>query len=280
MPIPWPDHQFGWKKDKFNEYAWIHEVGRVSVPNVKILDSLLPTVRDQGNAGSCVGFGIGANLVSCAKKLYVYTEWFSPTWIYNGARYLDGSLAYDGGCYPEDALDWLKQKGCLLEHFWPYNGFEKTSPPSSLNVEAAKYPLLSYYRVTNDIDGICDAIAKDNYVSIGTPWFDTWLDIGSTGKLPEVTVSTNVVGGHETCLYGYDRTTQLFYGINSWGKAWGADGLYRMPFSAIPIFKKMGGYDAHYVKVTWAEQPVPEPDDDEDDGFCHNLMAKLMRLSG
>lgn len=270
---------FGWKKDPYNKIALLHKVGLVSVPSVKILDSQLPTVRDQGNAGSCVGFGIGANLVSCAKKIHLYKEWFSPTWIYNGARYLDGSLAYDDGCYPEDALNWLKMKGCLLEHLWPYNGFEKTSPPSSLNVEAAKYPLLSYHRVTDDVDGICDAIANEYYVSIGTPWPYTWVDVGSTGELPEITTSNSIAGGHETCLYGYDRTVRLFYGINSWGTAWGKGGLYSMPFSAFPVFKKMGGYDAHYVIANWAVTP-PDPPEPEDDGFCHNLLGKLMRLSG
>jgi hypothetical protein len=250
--------KLGWQKDKFDKRDFTHMMAAV-VPDVFILPNV-PPVRDQGNVGSCVGFGIGAKLTSLAQKLGVYTEWFSPTWIYNGARYIAGDLKYDDGAYPKDALDWLRTKGCLLEHFWPYNpnALDPTSPPSKYNTEAAKFPLLTYYRIDTGTDGICSAISQGYPVSIGTPWFDKWMDIGSTGVLPAVTKSDYVAGGHETCLYGYDKVKKVFYGINSWGDTWGKKGTYIMPFSAFAIFNYQGGYDAHYVDVKWGgATPTP-----------------------
>jgi hypothetical protein len=32
-----------------------------------------------------------------------------------------------------------------------------------------------------------------------------------------------------------------------------------MPFSAFPVFKVVGGYDAHYVNVNWGSAPPPPP---------------------
>jgi hypothetical protein len=250
--------RLGWKKDKFDQRDYLHRVvGIEIIPDHAILDKI-PNVRDQGNEGSCVGFGVGANLTYWALKLGIYTEWFSPTWIYNGARFIEGSLTQDAGCEPGDALDWLKKMGCLLEHFWPYKDvLDKQAPPSSLNPEAAKYPLIAYYRVTGDANGICSAIAAGNVVSIGTPWFDKWMD--TSGDLPVVNEDDSTAGGHETYLYGYDKAIQKFYGSNSWGTEWGIKGRYLMPFGAFPVFKKLGGYDAHYINVNWGQAPAPTP---------------------
>lgn len=250
----------GWKKDKYDPRAYLHRPLRIEeIPNVVILDAYRPEVRDQKDIGACVGFGIGANLTAWAKKQGVYSEWFSPTWIYNGARFIEGTLSEDAGAYPVDALDWLRKKGCLLERFWPYTGeLDKTPPPSRLEPEAARYPLLEYFRVTGDANGICSAIAQGFPVSIGTPWFDKWMSPKKDGVLSNVTVWDSVVGGHETCLYGYDRLRKIFYGQNSWGIEYGKEGLFLMPFSSFSVFKKVGGYDAHYINVKWVVAP-PEP---------------------
>jgi len=252
----------GWRKDKFDHRDYLHKplFGFTVIPNAVNLEDFLPDVRHQGSVGSCVGFGIGANLAAHALKQGVYHEWFSPTWIYNGARFLEGTLSQDVGCWPRDALKWLKDKGCLLEQFWPYNplALDRTSPPSHLEPEAAKWPLLEYYRVTNGVEGICSALADEFCVSIGTPWFSKW-EFPTAGKLPEVTSSDRISGGHETCLYGYDKKAEIFLGINSWGDSWGNQGLFTMPFQAFQVFNQCGGYDAHYIKVNWNDIPEPEP---------------------
>jgi len=257
----------GWKKDKRDERDHLHKPTRkVSLlPDFFSLELYLPTVRDQGNLGSCTGFGIGGNLTGVAKKQEAFSEWFSPTWIYNGGRKLAGDLPYDTGCYPRDNFEFLREWSCLLEHFRPYKDtLDKTDPTSwlfdgvSVIPEAAKRPLISYTRITDGVDNICDALAAGNFVSIGSPWYESWMDTDSQGRLEEN--YDNVVGGHETLLYGYDRIGKFFYGQNSWGTSWGNRGRFLMPFSAIEAFKASDGYDAHYVTVEW-RNPVPPPPD-------------------
>ena len=257
---------FGWRKDKYDYRDYLHKPKLVKIPLSADLSHLLPDVRNQGQVQSCVGFGIGANLCSIAKNLNIFTEWYSPTWIYNGARFIEGTLTQDVGCWPRDALDWLLKSGCLLEHFWPYdsNKLDFSAPSSEKQKQATKYPNFAYYRIGDGVNGICSAIAEGHLVSIGTPWFNKWYYQNPIeGILPEVTENDVFIGGHETCIYAYNLDTGYVYGINSWGVEWGKNGLFAMPMSAFEVFKQLGGYDAHYItfeaSITPPEPPSPEP---------------------
>ena len=251
--------QFGWRKDPWNPGAWMHKpkMRADQLPITSIIGNM-PLVRSQGDTSSCVGFGIGANITHRARKLWRQSEWFSPTWIYNGARFIEGDLAEDNGCCPDDALTWLLKNGCLLEHLWPFNpnAVDKTAPGSVLGQFAADYPLVAYYRVGDGVPGIMSAIADGQPVSIGTPWFAKWQDV-LQGFLPVCAKDDEILGGHETLLYGYDRRANVFYGMNSWGTEWGDAGYYVMPASMFDVFKTLGGYDAHYI--TFDNVPLPTP---------------------
>jgi len=260
----------GWKKDKYDPRAKLHRV-KIDFPDSVLLTEFLPLVRDQQSEGSCVGHAIGGIGTATAKSLGLPGQWFSPRWIYNGARFIEGMLNEDEGCYPKDALDWLTQKGWLLDTIWPYVAGIDTHlpPPSHYESEAAKYPMLSYTRIADGIDGICSAIAQGKYVALGAPWYDEWEETDEAGFLPEVSKFAWPVGGHETFFYGYDRPLKVFYGQNSWGIDWGKAGHYAMPFSAFDGFKVWGGYDAHYIDVAWGTEPKPpEPDPPGPDQPC------------
>jgi hypothetical protein len=257
------DRILGWKKDKYSNKDFLH-LTNLNIPDTVTLNPV--SIRDQGQLGSCVGFGIGANLTSKYR-----VEWFSPTWIYNGARFIEGTLTEDAGCEPRDALDWLVEKGCLLEHLWKYvDVLDTRVPPSNFEQEAVKFPLATYYRIVDGIDGICSAIADGKFVSIGTPWFDKWMNIKVDGILPEVTKSDDVVGGHETCLYGYDKIKKVFVGMNSWSTAWGRVGHYTMQFSSFDVFKELGGYDTHYLSLR-----IPTPIVSKSKCFGSSLLRRI-----
>jgi hypothetical protein len=261
--------KFGWRKDPYDARDYLHKPKLLQIPNAVSLRALLPPVRNQGAVGACVGFGIAVNLGGVAAGQKAFSEWFSPTWIYNGARFIEGTLTQDVGAAPGDALSWLQKNGTLLEHFWPYSANLDQSAPSSLQMsEVNKYPDFAYYRCVDGPIGIASALAdaEASYraggpawlVSIGTPWFDKWYSqpIPADGVLPAVTASDAVVGGHETCLSDYDLTTAMFYGQNSWGTPWGDKGRYWMPFEAFDTMKQIGGYDAQYIKFTMTSVPV------------------------
>lgn len=258
--------KLAWKKDPYDGRDYLFKP-RYAAPEKVDLSGILPAVRDQGSIGACVGFAMGGYLGGLALRDRLWVDDFSPTWIYNGARYLEGMLPYDVGCYPRNALRWLLDKGGLLERYWPYHPYllDKTPPPSSLESEAAKRPLASYERVTGGAEGTCGALADGHLVAIGTPWYDSWMYVGKDGRLPEVSALMAVAGGHATLLYGYDKTLGVFFGQNSWGTTWGNKGRFLMPMSTFSVFGLHGGYDAHVINVAWAQAPddPAEPEEPE-----------------
>ncbi len=271
---------FGWQKDKYDNRDYMHKMKVAPVPESVVLRDFLTDVRNQGNVGSCVGFGIGVNLNSITKALNIFVEWHSPTWLYNGARFIEGTLTQDVGCYPRDALNWAVEKGILLEHFWPYdpNRLDTQAPSSTKQAQATRYKDFAYYRVADSVDGICDAIASQHFVSIGSPWFREWMNAPGTGLLATPTTGSEVVGGHETCIFGYDKKAGIFYGINSWGTGWADGGHYKMPFEAIDIFKKVGGYDAHYITFNSGTEPPLPPAPTPSPCKAGNGIAKFLNV--
>jgi hypothetical protein len=237
----------GWVKDKYDPQDYLHKRKLVRLPDNVALDTFLPPVRDQGQVGSCTGFGIGANIGGTARQLGVFAEWFSPTWLYNGARFIGGTLTQDLGAEPGDVLDWALHNGVLLERDWPYDPerLDKSAPSSERMGLALRYKDFRYFRVTDGAAGIRSALADGHLVSLGSPWYDSWFSPPDSGDLGPA--DGNVAGGHETCLCGYHLSLERFVGMNSWGDGWGQRGFYLMPFSAMDRFKADGGYDAHYV---------------------------------
>lgn len=265
MPYKMNQRRFGWSKDPRDERDYVRGKIVYALPTRVDLSGVLPSVRDQGNLGSCTGFGIGGNLAGTAKQQNAFTEWFSPTWIYNGARLLEGCLGYDDGAYPRDCLEFLRANGSLLEHLHPYSDTLDTSAPTkwACAPEALKWPIVSYTRLVDGVDGIMGALASGHLISLGTPWYGSWSDTDANGILSDNYGS--VAGGHEYLCYGYDSTLRLLYCQNSWGPSWGKSGRFAIRYSAIDAFKSDGGYDAHIVLVDWGEVVPPEPDPPEPD---------------
>jgi hypothetical protein len=252
----------GWKKDPYDTRDYLHLpcLKKYQIPEKQDLTEDLAGIWDQGQVGSCVGHGVSLSITSTAiQKSISLDERFSPTWYYNGARFIEGTLAFDAGCFPRDAYEWALKNGHLFEKFWPYNSrkFDPNSPVSKAN-NANKLVDFQYFRVDDSIEGITSALADGHFVTIGCPWPNKWMDIDYQGILPEVNADDFQQSGHETCLVGYDLTTNYFIGANSWGDSWGKNGFYYMPMATIEIFKQVGGYDCHYVVFSNLAPPVPQ----------------------
>lgn len=258
----------GWKKDRYDPTARLYSAvtpkRKVAIPEHSGLAKYLWPVMSQGSMGACVGFSFAGQLTGLAIKLGIYTERFSPQFIWNGARYMEGTLTQNEGTYPSDAVQWILEKGGLLEHYWPFSPYklDMRAPWSDLNQYAAKYPVLTATRVDNGSKGILEALANGHFVSMGTPWSYSWYtDAPLNGVLPYVDINGAwMTGGHATALYDYDLNNKVFLGINSWDTDWGNNGLFTMKMSEFDgPFKQLGGYDAFFLDVEWKEGNNPIP---------------------
>lgn len=243
---------FGWRKDKYDKRDFLHEI-TAEVSEKYSLEPWACNPRDQGNEGSCTGFGIAGQVTSVAKKAQVHPkEWFSPRDIYNGIRFIEGTLLSDDGGEARDGYKWIAAKGLIWDHCWPYvdTPLDTRARPSRLDAHAGLWLPIKYLRVTGGVSGICNALGSGNFVSLGSPWYANWMEIGPDGVLPPVGRAA-MVGGHETFLFAYDKMAQIFQGQNSWGLRWGRGGRFVMPFSAIDNFLKDGGFDSYYIQANW-----------------------------
>ena len=55
-------------------------------------------------------------------------------------------------------------------------------------------------------------------------------DVAKTGHVPMPKAKEALLGGHAVVAVGYDESKQWFIVRNSWGKGWGMDGYFTMPY--------------------------------------------------
>ena len=253
------EHNYGWIKDKYNPKAVYHEpIVRVLPPSTNNR-VYLPAVKDQDGVGACGGFAWSEHLETVCKQIGQPVDRFSENWIYNGARYLEGTLQQDAGLANDDAIKWLTQHGFLLYPYWPFkDALDKSAPSTLQQSEASIYPDLQPFRVDNGIDGIKSAMADGHTLVLGCPWFSEWENYKS-GILPIPTLNSQVAGGHDTEWADYDDSKGAFYCQNSWNTYWGIQGHFWVPYEAIDVFKAKGGYDAQYFTFGPLVTPTPVP---------------------
>ena len=92
-----------------------------------------------------------------------------------------------------------------------------------------------YERVT-DFNGVINAIDNGYPVTIG---FDVYSSFDSptvarTGIMPYPNIrKEKLLGGHAVLIVGYNKNNDTFIVRNSWGKYWGDNGYFYMPFQVI-----------------------------------------------
>lgn len=171
--------------------------------------TVLPPVYNQGNTPMCVAYSSstlkGAEDLVDQKHNYL---WDRPYFF----RRIGGG---PNGAYPRNALDRMLKVGYPL------------TPANSGNSQSS-HRIAAYYAVPKTKDAIQRAIAHFGVVLIGTPWFNSWFDPHSDGRLPDADYQ---VGGHAIAAYGYDTVGLKLR--NSWGAAWGVKGNCYMTWAVV-----------------------------------------------
>jgi len=178
-------------------------------------------IRDQGSQGICVG-------ESCS-GLKDYQEWYqgklkflsSPLFIYNECKKQDGLAG--SGTYLRIAMKVLAEIGTVEESCCPYKGSLRVKPCDGWKVQAAKFRIKTYAKLSPDPLEAIKALITFGPICAGVYTSGSWSRT-RTGDISDMTDNRSRKGGHAILIIGFNQTTKRFTFRNSWSKSWGNKG--------------------------------------------------------
>jgi C1A family cysteine protease len=228
-------HIRGWRRDQpdHRDRSFPLRLTIAQVPPAADLTPECPSVRDQGELGSCVA---NATLEAAG---FLWSRAGKPDPelsrldLYWQTRAAEGTPpAEDSGCQIRDAMKVLARLGACLESTWPYDvGRFAEEPPAPARAEALEHQAQVYYRCPS-LRTIKASLAQGFPVVGGFTVFESiWDDaVSSSGDIPYPPPSDGAVGGHAVLFVGYDDDRQILRLQNSWGTGWGRGGRGTLPY--------------------------------------------------
>ncbi len=208
------------------------------LPEMVSLEKYAPTPGDQGQQGSCVGWGstyaARTILESVATGQDPNQVKFSPAFTYNQIGLKDCQ-----GTYIDKAMDLLTQTGGVPFNKFPYDENTCQKQPDNYTLkEASQFKMKGANRLsisgddyTCDVNAMRENLAHNAPVVIGMSVGGSFMQSmeGKDAWLPTQTdYDKNGFGGHCMCIIGYDDfkfdNDGGFLIQNSWGPKWAKNG--------------------------------------------------------
>ncbi len=184
------------------------------------------TVKNQGSTGSCVAHACSSVVEFHNKRQEGTDIVFSTEFIYG---YRPAGYYVGEGMYIRDALKTLREVGdCPLADLRGNNKCPGAMEAVDSKLEELKdkaYPhRISTYAKVKTTDEIKQALMTFGYVVVSMPWYKSYkLNNGVYTYSSDKTT-----GNHCVIIYGWDERGWLVH--NSWGKLWGKNGKFIVPF--------------------------------------------------
>lgn len=217
-----------------------YRLGQVASTTTKVEKASLakwtPPVRDQGTQGSCTGFATASAVGLLRRKESDgpgdYNTIYSPQFIYNNARETIGELDKDYGAYIRDAVGSVRKIGAATEKSFMYYELEDIQfkkPPARAYESARSWKLGAHYACAG-LEEVKAAIVAGFPVVFG---FYVYTNIGNSydsGLIPNPNTGDRISGGHAMLIDTFDNATRTVSGPNSWGRKWGDNGRFHLPY--------------------------------------------------
>jgi len=193
----------------------------------------ISNILDQGNLGDCVANAFKFAISSQTNKRVQISRLF----LYAICRILDNTpLNQDSGTTVRTASSSILKYGIINETVYDYNiSLFSNLPPLSV-FKSATY--LQHYKYTfinqNELSIKQCLIINKTPIIFGFMVYSSFMStsVTNTGIVPMPDLSTEtLMGGHCTCIIGYDDVTKMFTCVNSWGTNWGINGKFYMPYA-------------------------------------------------
>ena len=225
---------YGWLPDIPDQRDYLYSAIRpvIRLPKKIDLREGCSEIEYQGKLGSCTAQALAGNIEFLDKKIDgEYTD-VSRLFIYYNERALMDAIDYDSGASLRDGIKTLKNDGSCHEKTWPYviSRFDK-KPPQKCYDEGKLHLIESYHRL-HTISELLTCLAEGYPFVFGFAVYESFesQDTKRTGIVHMPTKDEIQIGGHAVMAIGYDQADKRFLVRNSWGKKWGMDGYFTMPF--------------------------------------------------
>lgn len=228
--------RYGWVPDSPDQRDKVYSAAPEALkelPSKVDLRGECPEVYDQGSLGSCVAQSVAGIFQFAQRKQKTPDFIGSRLMLYFDARSYEGRVNVDSGCMIRSGIKAAVKIGVCPESQWPYEPSKfKVKPPVSCYTEAEKNQAIKYQRVNRDIGTIKACLASGFPFAFGFTVYDSFESdqVAKTGLVPMPSVRERARGGHAVVAVGYDDQQQCIIGRNSWGKRWGMDGYFLMPY--------------------------------------------------
>ena len=220
------------------------------LPSQKDLRDQCSTIFDQGKIGSCTGNAL-AGAIEFLELLQLndsiddvgQSEIFSPQnfepvsrlFIYYNERFLEGHVKQDAGATLRDGIKALVQWGVCPESAWNYEISNLYAKPSARCYKEAKSHSISNYFRLETLTDMRQCLANGFPFTLGFMVYESFESpqIAKTGIMPMPSLQERAVGGHAVLVVGYNDRSKHLIVRNSWGKKWGQDGYFMMPYAYV-----------------------------------------------
>ena len=230
--------KYGWIPDlpdwRDRRYAAPPALLEALPPRVDLRDAC-PAVYDQGDLGSCTAQAIaGAVQFDLLKQRQ--RDAFAPSrlFIYYNERLMEGTVDEDAGAMLRDGIKSVAKAGAAHEQLWPYvvSRF-RTRPGAAVYADAAEHQALLYQRLTPTLPQLKGCLASGFPFVFGFAVYESFEgpNVARSGHAPLPGDGEALLGGHAVMAVGYDDAQGWFVVRNSWGRTWGLDGYFTMPFA-------------------------------------------------
>lgn len=194
-------------------------------PSASVWDDRV-AIRDQGSTSSCVGQAVATGLRLAYLRRGQPCPTLSARALYRLALGPSRDVV-DGGTWIRACVAAARRVGAPGEVAHP--GVQRILEPVSLGAAfdgADRWGVRRYYRIpSGDLTGVRRALAAGLPVVGGWQVGAAFTAYAGRGLVqPE----QRTRGGHALCLVGYAEQDgdAFFAGVNSWGTAWGARGMF------------------------------------------------------
>jgi C1A family cysteine protease len=233
--------RLGWKRGlpRLKQFYMEPRFSIVALPPVVDLEPKCPPIYDQQDLGACTSMAAGALSQFQAKK--TGHKWYMPSRlaIYYWTREMEGSVNDDTGATLHDTMQVLVRKGVPHEDLWWYN-IEKfaVKPSQKVVTDAGNFRVAKQLAVNQNLHDLRSCIAEGDPFIFGFSVYESFLsnEVARTGVTPMPHTGEEVLGGHAVMAVGYDDRKGMFKVRNSWGKEWGQNGYFWMPYDYVTNF--------------------------------------------